>query len=315
MRHPLVASCRRFAAARCRFARRAAACAALLWSASAGSVVHAQAAAPAEPVARAAKSDTKTKRSNASADKKTKKAAAAKTNPAVESARGMMGSSKRENVEAGIQSLGLLGTADAVEPLAARIRLGLPPDLLETAIVTLMALGQPNAGPVLHELTMHRRAEVRLRAVEAIAAINPPGAERALTAALSDSDARVRSAAAVGLGDIGARGAIEKLFLALDRGNMEASGAIGKVIAPGEVSRLSGYLGQVPFRNLGPALAQVLQRPDVADKAKLDIVVRLQEVGTPEVKGYLGDLIAASGESLSPGLSRSLLKAMQEIAD
>jgi hypothetical protein len=279
--------------------------------------VHAQATAVAEPGAKTVKSDAQTKRPKTSTDggKKTKKHEVAKTNPAVESAKGMLGSSKRENVEAGIQSLGLLGTADAVEPLAARIRQGLPPDLLETAIVTLMALGQPNAGPVLYELTMHRRADMRLRAVEAIAATNPPGAERALTAALSDSDPRVRSAAAVGLGDIGAGGAVEKLFLALDRGNMEASGAIGKVIPPGDVRRLSGYLGQVPFRNLGPALAQVLQRPDVPEKAKLDIVVRLQEVGTPEVKGYLGDLIAAGGESLSPSLSRSLLKAMQEIAD
>jgi hypothetical protein len=96
---------------------------------------------------------------------------------------------------------------------------------------------------------------------------------------------------------------------------MEASGAIGKVIAPADVARLSGYLGQVPFRNLGPALAEVLLRADVSERSKLDIVARLQEVGTPEVKGYLGDLIAASGESLSPNLSKALLRAMQEIAN
>ena len=57
-----------------------------------------------------------------------------------------------------------------------RIRQGLPPDLLDQAITTLMALSQPNAGPVLFELTAHRRADVRLHAVEAIAATNPPGA-------------------------------------------------------------------------------------------------------------------------------------------
>jgi hypothetical protein len=294
---------------------RAAALAALLWSALASPAAHAQAPAAPKPAAKAAaKSDAQAKPAKAKAKGK-KTAGADKPNPAVENAKGMMGSSKRENVEAGIQSLGLLGTAEAVEPLAERIRQGLPPDLLETAIVTLMALGQPNAGPVLHELSMHRRAEVRLRAIEAISATNPPGAERTLTAALSDADTRVRSAAAVGLGEIRAAGAVERLFLALDRGNMEASGAIGKIIAPGDVPRLSGYLGQVPFRNLGPALAEVLQRTDVSEKSKLEIVARLQEVGTPEVKGYLGDLIAQTGQTLSPNLSRALLRAMQEIAN
>jgi HEAT repeat protein len=294
---------------------RAAALAALLWSAPASPAVHAQATAAAKPDAKAAaKSGAQAKPAKAAAKRK-KAAGADKPNPAIENAKGMMGSSKRENVEAGIQSLGLLGTAEAVEPLAERIRQGLPPDLLETAIVTLMALGQPNAGAVLHELSMHRRPEVRLRAIEAIAATNPPGAERTLTAALSDADTRVRSAAAVGLGEIHASSAVEKLFLALDRGNMEASGAIGKIIAPTDVPRLSGYLGQVPFRNLGPALAEVLQRTDVAEKSKLEIVARLQEVGTPEVKGYLGDLIAQSGQTLSPNLSRALLRAMQEIAN
>jgi HEAT repeat protein len=255
---------------------------------------------PAKPAAKRAKKDP---------------AASAKNKAAIESARGMMASNRRENVEAGIQSLGLLGTAEAVEPIAERIRQGLPSDLLETAIVTLMALGQPNAGPVLYELTAHRRADVRLRAVEAIAAARPSGAERALLAALSDSDTRVRSAAAVGLGELGASSAIEKLFLALDRGNMEASGAIGKVVAPGEAQRLTDYLGQVPLRNLGPALSEVLRRKDVAERAKLDIIARLEEVGTKEVKGYIGDLIAAGGDSLTPSISKALLRAMQEIPD
>jgi HEAT repeat protein len=239
----------------------------------------------------------------------------AQAKAAIETAKHLMASSKHEEVEAGIQSLGLLGTKEAVEPLAARIRAGLPADLLEAALVTLTALSQPNAGPVLFELTAHRRPQIRLRAVEAITATRPAGAEQALVAALSDSDPAVRSAAATGLGEIGAKGALEKLFLALDRGNLEASGAIGKAIAPSDVGRLVGYLGKVPLAQLGPALAQVFQRSDVTEKAKLEIVARLEEVGTAEVKGYLGDLVASSSQSLPPNVSRALLHAMQEIAD
>ena len=239
----------------------------------------------------------------------------AKTQAALDQARKLLASSERDQVEAGIQSLGLLGGPAAVPPLVERIEAGLPPELLEAAVVTLMALAQPEAGPALYELSAHRRPEIRLRALEAISATQPPGAETALVAALSDSDPRVRSAAATALGELRAAGAMEKLFLALDRGNMEASGAIGKVVPAGEVSRLTGYLGQIPLHSLGAALGEVLQRKDVSEGAKLEIIARLEELGTPEVKGWLNDMIASAGEALGEKLNRAMLRAMQEIAE
>jgi hypothetical protein len=277
----------------------------------------ARAESPKKDSAKPTSAGTKTASAKGSAKAREKKEApiSPQAKAAIETAKRLMASGKPKDVEAGIQSLGLLGTKEAVEPLAARIRDGLPPDLLEAAIVTLMALSQPNAGPILFELTAHRRPQIRLRAIEAIAASHPPGAEQALSAALSDDDTKVRSAAAVGLGDLGAKSALERLFLALDRGNLEASGAIGKVIAANDVHRLVSYLGKLPFHHLGPALAQVFLRPDVAESAKLEIVTRLEEVGTAEVKGYLGDLVTSSGQALAPNVSRALLHAMQEIAD
>jgi HEAT repeat protein len=228
----------------------------------------------------------------------------------------MLASANRDEVEAGIQSLGLVGTAAAVDPLIARIKKGLPPDLLETALFTLMALGQPSAGPLLVELSTHRRPEVRLRAVEAIAAIKPPGAEGALLSALSDSHPKVRSAAASALGEVGAHDAIEVLFHALDRGNLEASPAIGKVVKSDQAPRLLDYVGKVPFRSLGPALAEVLKRKDITDDIKLSVVGRLQEVATPEVKAFLGDLLATAADAgVSPRLVKAMLGAMQQIAD
>jgi HEAT repeat protein len=227
----------------------------------------------------------------------------------------LLQSSQRQEIEAGIQGLGLIGAREAVAPLAARIRQGLPPELLEAAIVTLMALGQPDAGPVLYELSAHRRPQIRLRAIEAITATHPPGAEQALVTALSDSDSTVRSAAAAGLGEVGSKAVLEKLFLALDRGNLEASSAIGKVIEAADVRRLVSYLGQLPFHHLGPALTQVLARTDVSERTKLEIVGRLEEVGTAEIKGYLGELISTSGQALPPNVSRAVLRAMQEIAN
>ena len=270
----------------------------------------AKADAKAKPGADAKGADAKSK------DKKAKPPKVdAKTAAALAQARTLLASGQRDQVELGIQSLGLMGGPAAVAPLVERIEAGLPPELLEAAVVTLMALAQPEAGPALYELSSHRRPEIRLRALEAISATQPPGAETALVAALSDSDPRVRSAAATALGELRAAGAMEKLFLALDRGNMEASGAIGKVVPAGEVSRLTGYLGKIPLHTLGAALGEVLQRKDVPESAKLEIVARLEELGTPEVKGWLNDMIASAGEALGEKLNRAMLRAMQEIAE
>jgi len=250
--------------------------------------------------------------------------AAAKETPArkgkkedknVLAAQALLNSSDRDQVEAGIQSLGLIGTAAAAPPIIARVRAGLPADLLETSIITLMALGQPQAGPLYIELLEHRRPEVRVRAIEAIVALKPKDAEPALQRALADLDPKVRSAAATALGELRASGSVEQLFLSLDRGTYEASSAIGHALRTDHVPRLLSYLGTLPFHHLKPAFTQVMQRKDIAEKDKLLVVGKLQEVGTREVKDYFGDLIRESGDALAEPVKRAVLRAMQEIAD
>jgi hypothetical protein len=239
----------------------------------------------------------------------------AKPNAAIEQAKVLLGSGDHDQIETGIQSLGLLGSPDAVPPLIERIRAGLAPDLLDTAIVTLMALGQQSAAPVLFDLAVHRRPEVRLRSIEAIVSLAPKGAEEVLRTALSDQNPQVRSAAALGLGEIKAVGSVELLFKALDHGNFEASASIGKLVRGDQIPRMLDYLGKTPLQSLGPALGEVLQRKDIGDRDKLAIVSRLQDVGTPEVKSYLGDLMHMAGEKLPAPVSRAIVQAMQEIVD
>ena len=236
-------------------------------------------------------------------------------NAALEEAKALLASGDHDQVEAGLQGLGVLGTADAVAPIVERVRKGLPPDLLDTAILTLMALGQPEAAPVLYELMSHRRPDVRVHAIEAVAALAPKGAETALSAALSDADAKVRSAAALALGEVKAAGSVERLFQALDRGNLEASTAIGKVLKPDQVARLITYLGKIPFRSLTPAIGELLGRKDITERDKIMVVGKLQEVGTPDVKAYLGDFLRLQSANISPALSKAILRAIQEIAN
>jgi HEAT repeat protein len=255
----------------------------------------------------------------AKAAKPGKAAKKKKLDPKVEaqlaSAVKQLQSGEREQVETGIQSLGLLGVEAAVPPLVARIEQGLPNDLLETAVVTLMALGQPSAGPALVELARYRRPEIRLRAIEAITAVRPSGGETALRDALSDGDAAVRSAAATGLGEVGTSASIDTLFTALDHGIMEAGAAIGKLVPARDVKRLFTYLGKVPFRSLAPAFAETIKRSDVSESDKLAVIARLEEVGTGEVKAFFGDVLASTEGKLAPNVSRAMLRAMQEIAE
>lgn len=230
-------------------------------------------------------------------------------------AQEQLGSSDHDQIEMGIQSLGLLGSPAAVEPIVERVRLGLPPDLLETSIVTLMALGQPEAAPLYFELAAYRRPEIRLRAIEAIVALKPSGAEPVLQKALADNDSKVRSAAALALGDLRAVGSVEILFQALDRGTLEASQAIGLALPAEQVSRLLGYLGKIPFHSLGAAFNELLLRKDIAEKDKLRVVSRLQDVGTREIKEYFSELASQNAKQLAPPVHRAILRAMQEIAE
>lgn len=234
---------------------------------------------------------------------------------ALDEAEQMLVSSDPEEVEAGIQMLGLDGSAAAVPLLAARVREGLPPKLLETAVTTLMAIGQPEAGPVLFELTRHRRPEVRAAAFEAIGAVEPPDAEPVLIAGLSDSHADARAAAARALGQVGSPKAIDALLEALDRGNMAAAQAVGELVPADDVDRILDYLGKLPLTTLGPAITAILTRKDVSKRARLRAVGRVQELATPEVKTYLGDLMADHASELSPAVSKAVLQAMASIAE
>jgi HEAT repeat protein len=243
------------------------------------------------------------------------RSAAARGDQAMATAKALLSSSDHDEIETGIQSLGLIGSAAAVGPLVDRVRLGLPPDLLEISIVTLMALGQPQAAPLFFELIEHRRPEIRVRAIEAIVALKPQGAEPFLQKALADQNPQVRSAAALALGELKATSSVELLFQALDHGNFEASVAIGQALRSDHVPRLLGYLGTVPFHSLAPALTEILQRKDISERDKLNVVSRVQDVGTREVKNYFGDVMRATGDKLPANVSRAVLRAMQEIAE
>lgn len=225
----------------------------------------------------------------------------------------MLESRDHDEVMLAIQSLGLLGSARAVEPLAERIRAGLAPDLLESAIDTLTVLGRPEAAPVLFELTSHRRPEVRVRAIQAIAVVRPRSADRALVSALSDSVPEVRGAAATAIGELSVVGAIDSLFLAFDRGVPEAGRALGRIARPEHVSRILQHLGRVPFPQMRAVLEPLLDQESLASRSRLDVIARLGELATPEVRLFLEEWLESSSIPANDPIRRAALGVIARI--
>jgi HEAT repeat protein len=205
----------------------------------------------------------------------------------------LLASNDADEVRMGIETLGLIGSPAAVEPLAARIRRGLPTELLATAIDTLGILGRAEAGPVLFELVGHRRPEIRLRAVQAIAMCRPRGADAVLVSALGDSAAPVRAAAAQTLGELRASSAVDSLFLAFERDVAEAGPALAAVARPEDVTRLLAYLGRRPFTVLRPTLLALAVRTDLPARARLEVVNRVGELATPEARALLEEIVTS----------------------
>jgi len=226
----------------------------------------------------------------------------------------LLDSHDADEIRMGIENLGLSGRASAVAPLSARIERGLPRPLLETAVETLGVLAKPAAGPILFRLADHRVASVRVAALRAIVSCRPRGADAALIEALGDLDPRVRGAAAIGLGELGARGSLGALFHAFDRGVLESVTSIGQLADGAATDRLLGYLGRVPLDSLNPGLNEIFARSEVSTAIKLRIVGRLGELATPEVRSYLMDLATALP---NPGgdLGRAIQDTVRRISE
>jgi len=241
-------------------------------------------------------------------------AARGRGSAAVDAAARRIATTDAAEIRAGLEELGVSASPRAVGPIADRIRRGLPPELLDLAIDTLGALGKPEAGPILIELLDHRRASARAKAIAALLACHARGADAALSSALSDPDPRVRGAAATGIGQLGARSSLEPLFVALDRGVYEAATAIAQIAEPAEVPRLVASMSRVPFDAISPALSELLARANVPESAKLDVVARVQALGTVEAKTFLDELLATLPVERPTPLRRAVEAATQRMA-
>lgn len=211
-------------------------------------------------------------------------------------------------ITAELDSLGRQGGRDAVRQIEARIEQGLPPRVLARAVAALARIGDRGAVSVLLELASHRRAAVRAQVAEALGHSSDSRGRSVLADLLDDPDPRVRSAAAVGIGLVGAQGVIDTVIQAAARGVAEAAIALGQHARPGDIPRVLRRLDASTLGALAPALRVLLDREDLPLRSKRSIVAALAQLNDPECEHILREVGAAlaPNDPLRPAVDEAL---------
>jgi HEAT repeat protein len=205
------------------------------------------------------------------------------------------------------------GGEAAANAVVARLRRGLPPQLIEQAIDTLVLLNRPSAGPALLELTQHRRTQVRIKAISAIAALQIRSAQSALLYALDDPSGEVRSGAVNALTRVGNARALSALLTAAERGVPGAWQASAQLVQPKDLKQLFERARTADVVDVRAALDTLLARPNLPSESKLRTVAWVRERGTASARSCLLDWLAALPVNAQPNMRSALLKAVSDL--
>lgn len=212
-----------------------------------------------------------------------------------------------------IQQAGAAGAplAPAVEKLLER---GTTVAIGKAAMDALGAVGKPSSSAALRPYLQHRTPELRRAAVRNLAKTKGPDAIAGFREGLRSEDGMVRGFSASGLGALGAKEATADLFLALDRGVVEAAGAAGQLCTGADCQKLARYLGKLPFEIVTSGLDAVLFRTPPLDEALLlDVVAAVRELATPEAGKYLADVASRWPATGSAKVKKALDQAVAMI--
>jgi HEAT repeat protein len=238
------------------------------------------------------------------------KKSAASSGLSLEELSVMLSSQDPDELRMAIESAPSLGKAGVAPLLAERVRDGLSPDLLKSALEALVAVGDPRSGELFAEMAHHRRAQVRASALLALSMLRSPGAEAEVIKALSDSDPEVRKAAAEALSQIGTKIALPSLFRALEHDVAGSAAAIGKLAEASTIPRVTAYFGRTSFLNLAPILDALFMRRALAEGIRVDLAEAIIKHGTTEARAYLEGLAPRLPADTPPRLRKTVSEAL-----
>lgn len=250
---------------------------------------------------------------------KTAKAAQAKPRPPAARKEGLaLGREKLEQsadagVRQGLELLSGVGGEAASAAVVARLRRGLPPQLIEAAIDALVLIGRPSAAPALLELTSHLRAPIRARAVAALGALGIKSAQSALLFALDDPSPEVRAAAVQALAAIGNARALPALFTASDRGVPGALAAVGQIATTADLDAVLEHAQAGDVSALAPTLTAMMARKTFPLDGRLRLVRELTEFASPSARTCLVKWLDTWKTEGAPPLRRALFEAIKRL--
>lgn len=190
--------------------------------------------------------------------------------------------------------------------VADLLRAGQPDVVTDHALDALGRLKSREARAVLATFCRHRRADARVRAYTALAHLRDPRDLPIISEGLRDSAAPVRSQVAVLLGELQAKEAVSDLLRALELGVHTAAAAIGKLGDAASVQRFSQGLGRLPLPVMLEGYAQYLERADIPESVKLEIVASLEQVSGATVKAFLNARVQTPGRNTTPKLQQAM---------
>jgi hypothetical protein len=196
--------------------------------------------------------------------------------------------------QAAAKKLGESGAPNASEPLAELLALGANPALAQDALAALEALKDPRAIQIVTLYAGNRNVPVRLAALKALAALRDDRVPGTLIERLGDSAPEVRKLAAEALAERKERRAVDRLFKLVARNDMGAAGPLGALMSSDDVPRLAELRGRVDDGVVATALGELVKRPDVADRLRLEVVRTLGQIpgtaSTAALIEYLGSV-------------------------
>lgn len=227
-----------------------------------------------------------------------------------------LSSSNDTEVREAIDLLSVIDHPRVIPPIAEMLRSGRSDEVTDRALQAFRGLAHPSSINVLVEFTHHRRPRARRLAYQALASISDRRIPRHLEQGLRDSDRNVRATCARQLGEIGATGSVDTLFLAFDRGVVEAAAAIGKLGNRQSVATFNEHLGNVPLSVMLSGYHEYVRRRDIPEPVKIDIINRLGEVSGPMVRQFLSrylDTFPTRGRASRGRLRETVVTTLRRI--
>ena len=223
-------------------------------------------------------------------------------------------SARIESALTNVRVAGKEGGGKAFAPaIVARLKAGLPKELLKKGLDTLGDLEDPIGAEAGEMYLEHRDGEVRLAAVRCLGGSKGPLAVKMLRQALGDPDPRVHAMAATVLGGTKATDAVPDLILALDKGVNESAVSIGQLCDPKSCDALLERMKSKPFDVISSGLAQVLSRKDVKDDEKKKIITAVRELASQKAREFLVEIKQAWPKDGSKAVLDALDKAIKDL--